>query len=120
MAPKQPKDYPSRRQEETTQASGSLQSFLSKVAGPLFIAVLLAGVGWGIDSFRADIQHDERISVLTDRLNQLETIVNNNTEARLKGERFTREQALAQYEKMHTLLTQLQIDVARLKGDRGP
>lgn len=112
---RQPKDY-SVREKEAAKAGGGAPSLFAQVAGPLIVALLLAGLAWGIDSLRADLRHDERISVLAGQIDKLEATVKVNTEARLKGERWTKDDAI----ELQKIVTELRITVEGLKRRQTP
>jgi len=109
-SPEQPKDYP--RAANVIPLPSPVRTFLSQVAGPLTVALLLALSGGIVNLFSDNILLNERIGVISGRVAALESKAG-------EGSRYTGEMAemshaetRRKFEALQSGLTDLRVLVA--------
>ena len=98
------------------ETEGRFRPFLPSIAGPLIVALILAGLGGLVSGWRNDLLFAERLGVIDGRVIELEA------EAK-KGGRFTVEDATElrrKYDALQAGLTDLRVLIAGMKvGQNG-
>jgi len=111
MGHRPPKDYV---QTEVREEEG----LFTKAAGPVLASIIVAAIIGLNLNWRSDGVRDEVDRNIIKRVNELTQLVQDNTFARLKGERWTRSEALLKFDELELAITRLNLEIAVLKERR--